>query len=88
MTSLINPIETLNEYALIVRNQHPAWRGDRVWNGEHFAWMVGRNFSGAAEAVCADITNNLANYSETTGLPVRSLMIFCQNCRRGIKAAA
>jgi hypothetical protein len=81
-------LEVLNEYALIVRNQHPAWRGDRVWNGEHFAWMVGRDFSGAAELLCIDITNNLADYSELTGLPDRSLLIFCQNCRRGIKAAA
>jgi hypothetical protein len=66
-------LETIQEFAAIIRGEHPAWKGDRVRNGGFFLRQLHNDFPEEAKALAFDIECNLSSYIEETGLPERRL---------------
>ena len=69
---IIDHVEVMNEFALIIRSQHPAWHGDARVNGYTFLRQVADDFNGAP-ALASDIEANLMDYAEITGISPRTL---------------
>ena len=81
---MLDHLTVIKEYASIRRGEHPAWDGDRIANGEYFAWTVGRDFPEDASSLIQSVKDATNEYSRLTGLPERSLFIFCLECKKGI----
>jgi hypothetical protein len=86
MTTL-DHLDVVQEYALIRRGEHPAWSGDHTLNGEAFAWRVGYDFPGDAQALVQSLHDAETEYSTLTGLPPRSLGIMASCLSKGMRAA-
>lgn len=71
---MLNHLETMKEFALIRRGEHPAWGGDRIENSECFLRQIRRDMPDEAKALAYDIECNLVDFSDETGLPERSLI--------------
>lgn len=80
-------VETVREYARIVRGEHPGWKGDPVLNGESFAFRLGSTCDDATEIV-RSVGIAEREYSLLTGLPPGSLRRFSAQIKRGIRASA
>lgn len=65
----IDGMETMKEFALIIRQQHPAWKGDRVLNGGAFLRKIFLDMPEDAKALAFDLECNAKDYSEETGIP-------------------
>lgn len=63
----------VQEFAKIRRGIHPAWTGDRINNSEHFLFQKYKADPIEADNIAYDIQYKLDEYSEATGLPLRSL---------------
>jgi len=73
---MLNTLDTLKEYALIVRGNHTGWSGDRILNGEFFASTIRRDTPEEAARLAADVKANLKDLSDETGLPPFGLLRF------------
>lgn len=78
-------VEMIREYARLRRGE--IGTGDRIMNGEGYAFRVGYNAPDDARAACKVILGSLRELSLLTGLPETSLQIFVDHCRRGANAA-
>lgn len=67
-------LNTIKEFASIVRGEHPAWSGDRRENGGFFLRTIRNDMPEQAKDLAFDIECNLADYVEETGLPERTLI--------------
>ena len=83
---MLDHLTVINEYASIRRGEHPAWDGDRIANSDYFAWTVGRDFPEDAMSLIQSVKDATNEYSRLTGLPERSLLIFCSECIKGINS--
>lgn len=70
---MLKNIDTVNEFAKIVRGEHAEWRGDRRYNGGFFLYTMRKNSPEKAKDIAFDIECNLDAYIEETGLPERTL---------------
>lgn len=70
----INHLDTINEFAAIVRGEHPGWTGDRRENGGAFLRIIRNDMPEAAKELAFDIECNLNDYVAETGLPERTLI--------------
>lgn len=67
-------LNTVKEFAQIVRGEHPGWRGDRRRNGGHFLYIIAKDMPEEAKGLAFDIECNLTDYMKETGLPERTLV--------------
>lgn len=65
--------QTLEEFARIVRGEHPGWKGDRRHNGGVFLYERRREDPVAAKALAFALECKMGAFSEATGLPLRTL---------------
>lgn len=70
----LNHLDTVKEFAQIVRGEHTGWSGDRRRNGGHFLYIIAKDMPEQAKELAWDIECNLADYIEETGLPERTLV--------------
>lgn len=69
----LNHLDTVKEFAQIVRGEHPGWTGDRRSNGGFFLYTLRKDMPEFATALGQDIENNVKDFSDETGLPFRTL---------------
>lgn len=77
--------ELLNEYAKILRGEHPGWKGDAVLNGERFAFEIGR-LHDDADDIAKSASSSRRELSILSDLPPSSVDRFVARIRRGIGA--
>lgn len=67
---MLNTADVLNETALILRGEHPAYNslGDKIANAEAFLWAIARDFPEESKTVATDIRANAGAASEVCGL--------------------
>lgn len=70
----LNHLDTVKEFASIVRGEHPAWSGDRRENGGCFLRTIRNDMPDQAKDLAFDIECNLEDYITETGLPERTLI--------------
>jgi hypothetical protein len=70
----INHLDTVNEFASIIRGEHPAYRGDRRENAGFFLRQIRNDMPEQAKQLAFDIECNLNDYIKATGLPERTLV--------------
>jgi hypothetical protein len=83
----LDHIETVQEFALITRGEHPKWEGDRIANSDGFAFRLGREQSEAAYELVRSLGIAETQYSLLTGLPPGSLRRMSAQIKRGISDA-
>lgn len=82
----LNTADVLNETALILRKEHPAYDsiGDKIENAESFLHKIARDFPEDAKAIATDIRTNLGAASEVCGLsPDRCAWVSNRLCYEG-----
>jgi hypothetical protein len=64
---------TLNELALILRGDHPAWEGDRRANGYSFLTRIADDMPEEAASLGKDIAKNTEDFATETGISPNTL---------------
>jgi hypothetical protein len=83
----LDHVETVREFALITRGEHPKWEGDRIANSDGFAFRLGREQGEAAYELVRSLGIAETQYSLLTGLPPGSLRRMSAQIKRGIADA-
>lgn len=87
VNTFLDHLATVQEFADIRRGDHPAWKGDRIANGEAFAFRIGYDFPLEETFVLVQSLHDAeTEYSKLTGLPPRSLQIMAAEINHGRKA--
>ena len=85
MSTILDHVPTVVEFARITRGEHPDWKGDRILNGETFGFRIGLESDGASELV-RSLGINETQYSLLTGLPPGSLRRLSAVIKRGMRS--
>lgn len=72
-TEKLYTVESLKEFASVIRGEHKDWRGDKRANAEQFLLNIRRSTPLAACTFGHDIEENIQAFSDETGLPFRTL---------------
>jgi hypothetical protein len=73
MNTAINHLDVMQEFATIIRGEHPGWSGDKRENAGFFLRTLRNDMPEQAKALAFDVECNLNDFSELTGLPHRTL---------------
>lgn len=78
-------LDAVKEYAAIRRGEHPDWKGDRILNGEEYAFQIGYDYPLDALIFIQSLKDSEREYSMLTGLPPKALRIMADYINRGYK---
>lgn len=70
----LDHLNTVKEFAQIVRGEHAGWSGDRRSNGGFFLYSIRKDMPEQAKDLAYDIECNMTDYMNETGLPERTLV--------------
>ena len=83
----IEGVEAAKEYALIRTGMHSSYRGDCILNSETYAWRIGHDFPGDAEAFAQNLRDAETEYTTLTGVSPRGIQIMASCILKGMRAA-
>lgn len=86
---ILTAADMVAEFAAIRRALHPDWdrKGDRVSNSEWRARMYGKDHGAYALTLADQIEAGINTFSESSGLPERSLRILVAEVRKGAEGS-
>lgn len=83
----IEHVDFVNEYAAIVRGEHPNWKGDATLNAETFARRIGYDFPGDADVFAQSLLDAATEYSLLSGISPNGVKRIASMVREGKRRA-
>lgn len=71
----MNHLDLMQEFAQILRGDHPAWGGSRIMNGYAFLRRIADDSPEVAEALASDVERNVNDFVEETGVSPRTMAL-------------
>lgn len=65
---MLDHLETMQEFAKVIRGEHSGWTGDRIANAELFLYRIGTDMPSDAGKLADDLRANAGDFSDNTGL--------------------
>jgi len=82
----LNHLDLMQEFAQIIRGDHPAWGGSRNMNGYAFLRRIADDSPEVAEALACDVERNVDDFVEETGVSPR-IMALVPSILRGLRVS-